>query len=159
MSAPRLRLAVQRASRAAHIPPDALLRAWARSALRRAADITVRYVAESEGRRLNQAFRGRDYATNVLTWVLESPPRGALVGDVAICAPIVAREAREQGKPVQAHHAHLLVHAILHLQGLDHERSAVDALRMERRERAILARLGFPDPYAASPGGAFSALC
>lgn len=116
-------------------------------------------MAEAEARRLNREFRGRDYATNVLTWVLEASPRGPLVGDVAICAPIVAREAREQGKRVQAHHAHLLVHAILHLQGLDHERSVAEALRMERRERAILARLGFPDPYAAASGSASPALC
>lgn len=141
-----LSLAIQRASRAAHIPPDARLRAWARAAVGRRAQVTLRYVAEAEGRRLNREFRGRDHATNVLTFVYDGGPRGALSGDVVICAPVVAREAREQGKEAAAHHAHLLVHGLLHLQGHDHEREA-DAERMERRERAILARLGFGDPY------------
>ena len=95
----------------------------------------------------------------MLTWVLDSPAEGPLSGDVAICAPVVAREAREQGKPVQAHHAHLVVHALLHLQGHDHERSRAEAERMERRERDILARLGFPDPYAVPARGSASALC
>jgi probable rRNA maturation factor len=137
-------LAIQRASRAAHIPADATLRRWSRAALRGAADVTIRYVAEAEGRRLNRAYRGKDYATNVLTFGYGRSPR--LAGDVVICAPVVAREARAQGKPVASHHAHLLVHGLLHLQGFDHERAA-DAKRMESRERAILARLGFPDPY------------
>jgi probable rRNA maturation factor len=144
---PALELAIQRASRAAHIPPDSRLRAWARAALARPATVTLRYVAEAEGRRLNREYRGRDYATNVLTFVYEGAPRGALAGDIVICAPVVAREARGQGKAVQAHHAHLLVHGLLHLQGFDHERGD-EAACMERRERAILARLGFADPYA-----------
>lgn len=142
-----LRLAVQRASRAAHIPPDARLRAWARAALGRRAEVTLRYVAEAEARTLNRDFRGKDYATNVLTFVFDDVAPGMLAGDIVICAPIVAREAREQGKAIEAHHAHLLVHGLLHLQGFDHERDE-DAGRMERRERAILRRLGFGDPYA-----------
>jgi probable rRNA maturation factor len=147
VSAGRLSLAVQRASRASHIPPDARLRAWAKAAIARAASVTVRYVAGAEGRRLNREFRDKDYATNVLTFILGEDPGGGLAGDIVICAPVVAREARSQGKPVEAHHAHLLVHGLLHLQGFDHERAA-DADRMERRERAILAALGFGDPYA-----------
>ena len=135
---------IQRASRARHIPTDAKLRAWARVALRRNAEITLRYVAEAEGRRLNRDFRGKDYATNVLTFAYQQRP---LAGDVVICAPVVAREARAQGKALAAHHAHLLVHGLLHLQGFDHERAA-DAARMEARERRILALLGFADPYA-----------
>jgi probable rRNA maturation factor len=135
---------VQRASRAAHIPSDALVRRWARAALSRRAQVTVRYVAEAEGRRLNRRFRDKDYATNVLTFIYEERP---LAGDIVICAPVVAREAREQGKSVRAHHAHLVVHGLLHLQGQDHERSVRDAEKMERRERAILRGLGFPDPY------------
>ncbi len=135
---------IQRASRAAHIPSDALLRKWAGAALARGANVTVRYVAEAEGRRLNREFRGKDYATNVLTFVYSEKP---LEGDVVICAPIVAREAKVQGKPVAAHHAHLLVHGLLHLQGLDHERGGAEARKMESRERRILASLGFPDPY------------
>lgn len=140
-------LSIQRASRAAHIPADARLRAWAKAALSRPAVVTLRYVAATEGRRLNREFRGKDYATNVLTFIYDAEPGGVLSGDVVICAPVVAREAREQGKEVAAHHAHLLVHGLLHLQGHDHERRA-EAARMERLEREILARLGFPDPYA-----------
>ena len=92
---------------------------------------------------MNRKFRRKDYATNVLTFIYGTRP---LEGDIVICAPVVAREAKAQGKPVEAHHAHLLVHGLLHLQGFDHERAA-DAKRMEGRERAILAKLGFPDPY------------
>ena len=148
MSGPRLELAIQRASRAAHIPGDARLRAWAKVAVTRRAVVTLRYVAQAEARRLNRDFRGKDYATNVLTFVFDDAPRGTLAGDIVICAPVVAREARTAGLDVLAHHAHLLVHGLLHLQGFDHEREG-DAARMERRERAILARLGFGDPYAA----------
>ncbi len=136
-------LAIQRASRAAHIPPDATLRKWARAALHREVNVTIRYVAESEGRKLNRSYRGKDYATNVLTFIYGTKP---LEGDVVICAPVVAREAKSQGKAVTAHHAHLLVHGLLHLQGLDHERRD-EAERMENRERRILAKLGFGDPY------------
>jgi probable rRNA maturation factor len=142
--APRFALAVQRASKASHIPPDASLLRWARAALAREAEVTLRYVAEAEGRRLNREYRGRDYATNVLTFVYGTRP---LAGDIVVCAPVVAREAKAQGKPVVAHHAHLLVHGLLHLAGLDHERED-EARRMEARERRILAALGFPDPYA-----------
>ena len=150
MKATAFEFVVQRASRAAHIPPDAKLRAWARAALARPATVTLRYVAQAEGRRLNREFRGKDYATNVLTFVYGEAARGPLCGDIVICAPVVAREARSQGKDVRAHHAHLLVHGLLHLQGFDHE-DGEDAARMERRERAVLARLGFGDPYADGP--------
>ena len=146
MSSPRA-LTIQRASRAAHVPPDRRLRAWARAALRRDAEVTLRYVGEAEGRRLNREYRGRDYATNVLTFIYDGGK--VLAGDVVICAPVVAREARAQGKSVEAHHAHLLVHGLLHLQGFDHERAA-EAGRMERRERAILHGLGFANPYACA---------
>ena len=140
----RARLVIQRATRAAHVPSDRRIRAWARAALAVPAEVTLRFVNAAEGRRLNRAYRNRDYATNVLTFIYGRRP---LAGDIVICAPVVAREAREQGKALDAHHAHLLVHGLLHLQGLDHERPA-DAVRMERRERAILARLGYPDPYS-----------
>ena len=136
---------IQRASRASHIPADALLRKWARAALSKHGVVTLRYVAEAEGRRINRAYRGKDYATNVLTFIYGEKP---LEGDVVICAPVVAREAKRQGKSVAAHHAHLLVHGLLHLQGFDHERRA-EAERMEARERRILESLGFPDPYEA----------
>ncbi len=144
MAQPRLALAVQRASRALHIPSDRTLMAWARAALARKAEVTLRYVADAEGRRLNREFRGKDYATNVLTFVHEAGR--ALAGDIVICAPVVSREARALGKDARAHHAHLLVHGLLHLQGYDHERPR-EAARMERRERAVLRKLGFPDPY------------
>ena len=137
-------LTVQRASRASHIPPDAVLRKWARAA-GVGGSVTVRYVGEAESRRLNREFRGKDYATNVLSFPYSAKP---LEGDLVVCAPVVAREAREQGKEVRAHHAHMLVHGLLHLAGFDHERDR-DASRMEGRERAILARLGFPNPYEA----------
>ena len=143
MSAAAGRLAIQRASRASHIPSDTRLRRWARATLP-AATVTLRFVAEAEGRRLNREFRGKDYATNVLTFAYNV---AALTGDVVICAPVVAREARVQGKAVVAHYAHLVVHGLLHLQGHDHEEEA-PAARMERRERAILRTLGYPDPYA-----------
>jgi probable rRNA maturation factor len=139
------RVAIQRASRAAHIPADRRLRAWARAVLPAKAEVTVRYVAAAEGRRLNRRYRGKDYATNVLSFPYAAGREG-VSGDLVICAPVVAREAREQGKPCEAHHAHLLVHGLLHLRGYDHE-SRADARRMERRERAILAKLGFADPY------------
>lgn len=146
-SSPRRRpgpdLFIQRISRASHIPSDALLRRWSCAVLPAQAQVTVRFVAETEGRRLNRAYRGKDHATNVLSFPYSRKP---LAGDLVICAPVVSREAREQGKPVRAHYAHLLVHGCLHLQGMDHENDA-DAARMERRERRILASLGFPDPY------------
>jgi probable rRNA maturation factor len=147
-SSPRGRgpdLSVQRVSRAAHIPSDARLRKWGRAVLPAGSQVTVRFVAEAEGRRLNRQWRGKDYATNVLSFPYTRTP---LAGDLVICAPVVAREAREQGKEVAAHYAHLLVHGLLHLQGLDHERGEREARRMERRERQVLATLGFPDPYA-----------
>ncbi|HSN19602.1 MAG TPA: rRNA maturation RNase YbeY [Usitatibacter sp.] len=138
-------LTVQRASRASHIPSDRRLRAWAGAVLPGRSEVTVRYVGPAEARRLNREFRGKDYAANVLSFPYEAS-RDAVRGDLVICAPVVAREAREQGKAVQAHHAHLLVHGLLHLRGYDHEREA-DARRMERRERAALAKFGFADPY------------
>ena len=117
---------------------------WVRAALREDAQITVRIVGEREGRALNRDYRGKDYATNVLTFVLdEGPPRA---GDLALCAPVVFREARSQGKDVTTHYAHLTVHGVLHLQGHEHEREA-DAVAMEKLETRILRRLGFPDPY------------
>ena len=137
-----MKLAVQRASHAAHIPSDSSLRKWA-SASGVRGTVTVRYVGEAESRRLNREFRGKDHATNVLSFPYFAKP---LEGDLVICAPVVAREARSQGKSLRAHHAHMLVHGLLHLAGHDHERAA-QAKRMEARERAVLARLGFADPY------------
>jgi probable rRNA maturation factor len=136
---------VQRASRAAHIPPDAKLRRWAAAALPARAFVTIRYVAAVEGRRLNRSFRGKDSATNVLSFPYVAS-RSRVEGDIVICAPVVAREARAQRKALEAHHAHLVIHGALHLRGYDHERPR-DAARMESIERRLLARFGFRDPY------------
>ncbi len=142
---PELVFTLQMACTAPGIPSRRRLRAWAAAALRRSARVTVRIVGTREGRTLNKRFRGRDYATNVLTFVYdEGRP---LSGDIALCAPVVAREAREQGKPLAAHYAHLLVHGMLHLQGHDHVDP--DAARiMEAREVKLLRTLGFDDPYS-----------
>jgi probable rRNA maturation factor len=145
---PRLALAVQYAVRARGLPSQAQLRRWARAALERDARVTVRIVGGREARALNRRFRHRDRPTNVLTFVMRTRPR--LEGDVALCAPLIAREARAQRKSAAAHYAHLVVHGVLHLQGYDHAAQR-DARVMERRETRIVTRLGFPDPYGG-PG-------
>ena len=117
---------------------------WLRAALERPAELAVRIVDEAEGRRLNREFRGRDYATNVLTF--DYARESQVVVDLVLCAPVVEREARELGLAPADHYAHLLVHGALHAQGWDHERAA-DARRMEARETQLLAALGFADPY------------
>ena len=143
---PALSLSVQYASNAPDLPTRPQVRRWARAALEGAAAVTVRFVDAIEGRALNAEYRGKDYATNVLTFVYDDEhPRA---GDIVLCAPVVRREAVAQGKPLAGYHAHLVIHGMLHLQGFDHERNA-DAAVMEARETAILATLGLPDPYAA----------
>jgi probable rRNA maturation factor len=120
---------------------------WLRAALAEMpAEITLRIVDEEEARTLNRAYRKKDYATNVLTFDYQSAP--VVVADVILCAAVVAREAREQRKPLEAHYAHLVVHGTLHALGFDHERAA-DAKTMEARELSLLAALGFADPYRA----------
>ncbi len=118
---------------------------WMRAALESPAEIAVRIVDAEEGQALNRDFRGKDYTTNVLTFDYAREP--LVHADLVLCAPVVEREAREQGTPLDAHYAHLLVHGTLHAQGYDHERVR-DARVMEARESAILAALGFADPYA-----------
>jgi probable rRNA maturation factor len=140
-----LAVTVQYGVRRAGLPARASLERWAQAALRRGAEVTVRFVGAAEGRALNRAFRGRDYATNVLTFAYPGGGR-SLAGDIVLCAPVVAREARDQGKPVVAHFAHLVVHGLLHLQGYDHDDSR-EARRMEALERRILGELGYSDPY------------
>jgi probable rRNA maturation factor len=110
------------------------------------AEITVRIVDTAEGQALNHSYRHKDYATNVLTFDYAQAPM--VIADIVLCAPVVAEEAKAQGKTLQAHYAHLLVHATLHAQGWDHETSAKDAQEMEAYEVDILARLGFKNPYA-----------
>ena len=129
----------------AALPRHAVAR-WLRHALERPAELTVRIVDAEEGRSLNRTWRHKDYATNVLTFDYQAEP--VVLADLVLCAPVVAREAAEQGKTLQAHYAHLLVHGALHAQGWDHERSEAEAEAMEARESAILARLGFANPYA-----------
>jgi len=126
------------------VPAAARLRRWASAALagRRGA-VTVRIVGAGESRALNRRYRGKDKPTNVLSFAYGEP--GAL-GDLVICAPVVNREAREQGKPAPAHWAHMVVHGVLHLLGHDHIHQR-EARMMENRERAILARMAIPDPY------------
>jgi probable rRNA maturation factor len=152
-----LRVELQVASSQTDIPGAADLAAWARLAAGNrsgtGSSLLIRIVDEDEGRSLNRTYRGRDKATNVLSFPFEPPPgmpAGAVeehLGDLVICAPVVCREAAEQHKTQEAHWAHLVVHGTLHLLGYDHQNDA-EAAEMETREQAILQRLGFPDPYA-----------
>jgi len=142
----RLLLTVQHATADADLPARGLLRRCVATALERDAEITLRFVDQNEARRLNRRYRRRDRPTNVLTFVYDDE-RDVLRGDIVLCAPVLRREAREQGKALAAHCAHLIVHGTLHLQGYDHEDDA-GAARMEAQETAILARLGYANPYA-----------
>jgi probable rRNA maturation factor len=128
-------------------PGPASLRRWARLAAgARRGELGIRVVGARESRALNARWRGRDAPTNVLSFPAAPELAGRQIGDIVVCAPVVAREAREQGKPLPAHWAHMVVHGTLHLLGFDHRRER-DARRMEGRERVLLARLGLPDPY------------
>jgi probable rRNA maturation factor len=147
-----LGLDIQRDTTAPDLPTSAQIRRWVEAALagrRERAELSIRLVDEAEGADLNRRFRGRPGATNVLSFPFEPLPglgECDLIGDLAICAPLVAREADEQGKTLEAHWAHMLVHGVLHLLGYDH---LVDeaAAEMERLETRILCGLGFPPPY------------
>jgi probable rRNA maturation factor len=161
MAEPRLSLSLQFADarHRAALPRHKVAR-WIRAALAAPAQLAVRIVDEEEGRALNRDYRGKDHATNVLTFAYdEGVPQPAsgdeetapLEADLVLCAPVVEREAREQGCSLEAHYAHLLVHGTLHAQGHDHEQTD-EAERMEALESAILLRLGFADPYAPVPG-------
>ncbi|WAT16079.1 rRNA maturation RNase YbeY [Xanthomonas fragariae] len=152
----RLEVVVSYALPRAGLPSAMSFRKWVAAALKeriREADLAVRLVDEKEGCSLNHHYRGKDYATNVLSFPAELPeglPKGIkmpLLGDLVICAPVVAREAAEQGKSLAAHYAHLTVHGTLHLLGWDHE-DEKEADAMEQLEREILADLGVEDPYA-----------
>ena len=157
-SPPMLTLKVQKAVEGAdktNSPKKHSIRRWAQAALQQDAQVTVRLVGEDEGRSLNRDYRGKDYATNVLTFVYgegEAMP-GAneegmpLTGDLVLCVPVLMREAAEQGKTLDAHFAHLVVHGMLHLQGYEHDEEG-DAQVMEKAETDILRTLGYADPYA-----------
>ncbi len=142
---PQLDFSLQLASQAADIPSASQFKRWVRAALRVETSLAIRVVDEEEGRQLNASYRGKDYPTNVLTFPLTEEP--LLMGDIVICAPVVAREAKEQGKALLAHYAHMTVHGVLHLHGYDHEIDAQADL-MEAMEIAILHKLGFANPYA-----------
>ena len=146
----RLALSVQYAAEIDGLPTRGQLRAWVKAALQRDADVTVRLVGVEEGRALNRQYGGRDHATNVLTFVY--PDTDPLSGDIALCVPVVEREAREQNKRSEAHYAHLVVHGMLHLQGYDHEKAA-DARVMETLETEIVTGLGYADPYKSKDEG------
>jgi probable rRNA maturation factor len=146
-----LDLECQRISQAPDIPAQADFERWAEAAWsvgEGPGGLVIRVVDEAESRSLNREYRGVDGPTNVLSFPFESPPGFAVdhLGDLVICAQMVVREAQEQGKPVEHHWAHMVVHGLLHLLGYDHQ-SDVEAEEMESLEREILARLGIPDPY------------
>ena len=144
--APELQLSLQQPDgRLRALLPRHVVARWVRAALEGPAQIAVRVVGEEEGRRLNREFRGRDYATNVLTFDYARAP--VVVADVVLCAAVLEREARQARLPLQAHCAHLVVHGVLHARGFDHQRPA-QARLMEGRESALLRALGFSDPYA-----------
>ena len=155
MSESILRIDLQNDCGFREIPEPSLFERWVRAALQRPyteLEQTIRIVDEAESRRLNRDYRGRDKPTNVLSFPSELPSElldYECLGDLVICAPVVEAEARQQGKPSQAHWAHLVVHGMLHLQGLDHETEA-EAARMEALEIEILHTLGHTNPYGTS---------
>ena len=142
---PTLQLSLQFADprHRAHLPRHKVIR-WMRNALEAPAEITVRIVDAEEGQSLNRDYRQKDYATNVLTFDYAHEP--VVVADLILCAPVVEREARDEGKTLEAHYAHLLVHGTLHAQGYDHE-AEDEADVMEARESEVMRSLGFDDPY------------
>ncbi|MCC6713881.1 MAG: rRNA maturation RNase YbeY [Gammaproteobacteria bacterium] len=144
---------VQYRTRRRGVPHPRSIRRWTQAALgnerRRGGELTVRFVGAREGRALNRRWRGRDCATNVLSFPGEAASDVvAWLGDVVLCVPVILAEARAQHKPANAHYAHMVVHGVLHLLGYDHLRVA-DAVVMERRETSILRSLGYPDPYGS----------
>lgn len=147
--APSLSLSLQWATREhpdhrACLPRHKVAR-WIKAALSSHAEITVRMVGAEEGRQLNHQFRQKDYATNVLTFDYAQSP--VVLADLILCAPVIEQEAREQGKPLAAHYAHMLVHGTLHAQGWDHIK-AKEAKAMEALETTLMQQLGFDNPYA-----------
>lgn len=148
MPASEFSLSVQFASDADALPGRAQIRRWVAAALEHPAEITVRLVDADEARALNHDFRHKDYVPNVLTFEYGEIAPGMLGGDVVICTAVVEREAREQGKPLKDHYAHMTIHGVLHLQGYDHLDPA-DADIMEAREAVILKRFHIPNPYTS----------
>ena len=149
----RPRVSVHRSIGRKGVPANASFETWVSAALRAGRStrrqVNIALLDEAQARALNRRDRGKNYATNVLSYRYEPLPgeKEAMLGDLVLCAAVVAREAAEQRKPVRHHYAHLTVHGVLHLLGFDHE-SFAEAKRMEALERRILAGLGIPDPYA-----------
>ncbi len=141
---PNLNISIQFASSHPHLPNKSQFRKWAKAAIRVDTEVTIRIVDAQEALELNSTYRGKDYATNVLTFPLTESPH--LMGDIIICAPVVEAEAKAQNKPLEVHYAHLTVHGMLHLHGYDHETEAQAEL-MESLEISILAKLGYANPY------------
>jgi probable rRNA maturation factor len=141
---PNLNITLQYVSNEPSLPTKRQFQKWAKATIRINTEVTIRIVDEAEGRQLNKAYRSKDYATNVLTFQLSEEPD--LVGDIIICAPVVAAEAIAQNKSLEAHYAHLTVHGILHLHGYEHETEA-QANLMEGLETTIIRKLGYADPY------------
>ncbi len=140
----KLSLAVQYACGTENIPSRTQFRRWIIKALQRDATMTLRLVDDAEGRELNRQYRGKNYPTNVLTFVYDEDE--SLKGDVVVCVPVVATEAASQNKSLLAHYAHLTIHAALHLQGYDHENED-DATEMEALETRLMLESGYPNPY------------
>ena len=147
---PKLLIDIQTASSAlevalSKIASPALIKKWVKAATPLGGLMTLRFVNLAEGKRLNGAFRKKNYATNVLTFPYEYS-KNSLSADIIFCLPVIKKEAKEQGKTVKAHLAHLIIHGCLHAQGLDHEREK-EAMKMEKLEVALLKKMGFTDPY------------
>ena len=145
-SRPRtLQLSVIGRDKFAGLPARSTLRRWVQMALQHDAQLSLVFVDSSAGRRLNREFRGRDYATNVLTFAYARKPQVA--ADIVLCTPVLRREAHQGKRSLRSHVAHLVIHGVLHAQGFDHE-SRREALAMQTREQQLLARLRISDPYA-----------
>ena len=147
---PKLKIDLQYASTAiestlSKIASPALIKKWVKSATPLGGVMTLRFVNATEGKKLNLAFRQKDYATNVLTFPYELS-KNELVADIIFCLPVLQKEAKEQDKLLKAHLAHLVVHGCLHAQGYDHE-AAKDAKKMEILEIQTLQKMGFANPY------------
>jgi probable rRNA maturation factor len=141
---PSLSLSVQYATSEQPIPTRSQLRKWVKATIRVDTEATIRLVDEDEGRLLNHTYRGKDYATNVLTFPLTEEPH--LMGDIVICVPVVIKEANVQNKSIEAHFAHLTIHGTLHLHGYDHLTEPQAGL-MEAIEVTTMTKLGYPNPY------------
>lgn len=146
---PEISIVWQSSDAFSELPPERVMGAWMKAAIERDTAVTVRFVGKEEGRELNKQFRGKDYATNVITFDYAREP--VVMADIAICVPVLLEQAKEQGKTFEEHLAHLLIHGVLHAHGYDHLNEE-EAEVMEARETAIMMKLGFPNPYSDCVG-------